>query len=331
MHRLSLGRSGHTVSALGLGCVGMSSAYGPADDESSVAAMKTAVDCGIDLFDTADLYGRGHNEELIGRFLKDVGRDRVIVATKFGSLPAGPDGIPGVDNSPEHIARACEASLQRLGTDVIDLYYMHRRDPRMPIEDSVGAMARLVESGKVRWLGLSEVAPETLRQANAVHPITALQSEYSLWFRDVEDAVLPVCRELGVSLVAFSPLGRAFLTGKISDTPFDTKDIRSSFPRFQDEALHHNRQLIEKFAAFAAARGITAAQAALSWLLSKSGENVSVIPIPGTKRQKYVIENSAAIELKLSDAEIAHLESIFSRNSVIGDRYSAIEAARAGT
>ena len=331
MYRLPLGRSGHTVSALGLGCVGMSRAYGLADDENSIATMHTALDCGIDFFDTADLYGVGHNEELIGRFLKAAGRDRVIVATKFGSLPAGPDGMPGVDNSPEHIARACEASLRRLGTDVIDLYYMHRRAPEMPIADSVGAMARLVESGKVRWLGLSEVAPETLRQAHAVHPIAALQSEYSLWFRDVEEDVLPVCRELGVSFVPFSPLGRAFLTGTMAETRFDAKDIRSTLPRFQEDALQHNRQLVERLAAFASQRGVTAAQVALSWLLSKTDDRAAVIPIPGTKRQKYVIENAAAADLNLSVADIAHLESIFSRDSVMGDRYSPIEAARAGT
>jgi aryl-alcohol dehydrogenase-like predicted oxidoreductase len=331
MHRLLLGRSGHTVSALGLGCVGMSSAYGPANDESSIATMRTAVECGIDFFDTADLYGQGHNEELIGRFLKDVGRNRVIVATKFGSLSAGPDGIPRVDNSPEHIARACEASLQRLGTDVIDLYYMHRRDPRMPIADSVGAMARLVESGKVRWLGLSEVAPDTLRQAHAVHPIAALQSEYSLWFREIEDEILPVCRELGVSLVAFCPLGRAFLTGKMPNTRFDTKDIRSTLPRFQERAVRQNKALVEELAAFAVKHAATAAQVALSWLLSKSNEHISVIPIPGTKQSKYVVENGASAELKLNDADIAYLESIFSRSAVVGDRYSAIEAARAGT
>jgi aryl-alcohol dehydrogenase-like predicted oxidoreductase len=331
MYRLTLGRSGQTVSALGLGCVGMSQAYGPADESQSMETMQCALDQGIDLFDTSDLYGVGHNEELIGRFLKKAGRQRVFLATKFGSIPAGADGMPGVDNSPEHIHKACDASLKRLGIEVIDLYYMHRRDPKVPMAESVGAMARLVEAGKVRFLGLSEVSAATLRQAHAVHPIAALQSEYSLWFRDPEDDVLPACRELGISFVPFSPLGRAFLTGTVPTGDFGSKDIRASLPRFKGDAAEHNRRLVDQLVAFAKGRGATAAQIALAWLLSKNDGKSSVIPIPGTKRIKYLIENAAAANVKLSAQDIAYLENLFARDAVQGDRYSPIEAARAGT
>jgi len=331
MYRLTLGRSGQTVSAIGLGCVGMSQAYGPADESQSMETMQCALDQGIDLFDTSDLYGVGQNEELIGRFLKQAGRQRVFLATKFGSIPAGADGMPSVDNSPEHIQKACDASLKRLGIEIIDLYYMHRRDPKVPMAESVGAMARLVETGKVRFLGLSEVSAATLRQAHAVHPIAALQSEYSLWFRDPEDDVLPACRELGISFVPFSPLGRAFLTGTMPAGDFGTKDIRASLPRFKGDAAEHNRRLVDQLVRFAKQRGATAAQIALAWLLSKNDEKSSVIPIPGTKRIKYLIENAAAANVKLSTQDIAYLENLFARDAVQGDRYSPIEAARAGT
>lgn len=331
MYRLPLGGSGQTVSALGLGCVGMSQAYGAVEEAQSMATMQCALDQGVDFFDTADLYGIGHNEELIGRFLKRAGRQSVILATKFGSLPAGSNGLPGVDNSPEHIRKACDASLKRLGTDVIDLYYMHRRDPKTPIAESVGAMARLVEAGKVRWLGLSEISATTLRQAHAVHPIAALQSEYSLWFRDPESDVLPVCRELRIAFVPFSPLGRAFLTGTMPAGKFGERDIRATLPRFSGEAAEKNRRLVDQLVAFATQRGATAAQVALAWLLAKSDAQAAVIPIPGTKRTKYLIENAAAADLKLSGADIAWLESLFARDAVAGDRYSPIEAARAGT
>jgi len=309
----------------------MSQAYGAADEAQSMSTMQCALDQGIDFFDTADLYGVGHNEELIGRFLKAAGRNRVILATKFGSLPAGPDGMPGVDNSPEHIRKACDASLKRLGTDVIDVYYMHRRDPKMPIAESVGAMARLVEAGKVRFLGLSEVAAATLRQAHAVHPIAALQSEYSLWFRDPEADVVPACRELGISFVPFSPLGRAFLTGTMPAAGFTGRDIRATLPRFHGEAAENNRRLVDKLVAFAAQRGVTAAQVALAWLLTKGDTKASVIPIPGTKRSEYLIENAAATDLKLSSVDVGYLETLFSPDAVAGARYSGIEAARAGT
>jgi aryl-alcohol dehydrogenase-like predicted oxidoreductase len=309
----------------------MSQAYGAADENQSMATMQCALDAGIDFFDTADLYGIGHNEELIGSFLKKAGRKRVILATKFGSLPAGPDGLPGVDNSPAHIRKACDASLKRLGIDVIDLYYMHRRDPKMPIAESVGAMSRLVEAGKVRWLGLSEISAATLREAHAVHPIAALQSEYSLWFRDPEHDVLPVCRELGISFVPFSPLGRAFLTGTMPAGNLGAKDIRASLPRFKGDAADHNKRLVDQLVAFAKERNATAAQIALAWLLSKNNEKSSVIPIPGTKRSAYLIENAAAADVKLSPQDVAYLEILFAPDAIAGERYSAIEAARAGT
>jgi aryl-alcohol dehydrogenase-like predicted oxidoreductase len=331
MYRLPLGCSGHMVSALGLGCVGMSDAYGAADEMQSMDTMQCALDQGIDFFDTADLYGVGHNEELIGRFLRMVGRQRVVLATKFGSLPAGEDGLPRVDNSPKHIREACDASLRRLGIEEIDLYYMHRRDPKMPIAESVGAMARLVEAGKVRWLGLSEVSATTLRQAHAVHPIAALQSEYSLWFRDPESDVLRVCRELGISFVPFSPLGRAFLTGTMPSGEFTGRDIRASLPRFHGEAAEKNRRLVDQLVAFATQRNATAAQIALAWLLAQGDKRASIIPIPGTKRTKYLIENASAADLKLSSADIAYLGALFSPDAIAGARYSEIEAARAGT
>ena len=331
MYRLPLGKSGHSVSALGLGCVSMSDAYGQADESESFAAMQAALDRGVDFFDTADMYGKGGNESLIGRFMKKVGRERVFIATKFGSIPAGADGLPGVDNSPAHIRKACDESLKRLGVDVIDLYYMHRRDPKVPMAESVGAMARLVEAGKVRALGLSEVAPRTLREAHAVHPIAALQSEYSLWFREPDDEVLGTCAELGIAFVPLSPIGRGFLAGTVDAEAFAPGDLRRNLPRFRGEALEKNRLLVEKLSAFARERGVTPAQVALAWLLSKNDGRTIVIPIPGTKRRKYVEENAAAAELKLDREGIAYLESVFSRNAVAGDRYSPIEAARAGT
>jgi aryl-alcohol dehydrogenase-like predicted oxidoreductase len=331
MHRLPLGRTGLQVSALGLGCAGMSHAYGPADETECFAAMRTALEQGIDFFDTADLYGVGHNEELIGRFIRDAGRRRVMIATKFGSLPAGADGKPGVDNSPAHIARACDASLKRLGVEKIDLYYMHRRDPAVPIAESVGAMARLVEAGKVRALGLSEVAAATLRQACVVHPVAALQSEYSLWYREPEDEVLGACGDLGVTFVPFSPLGRAFLTGTLRTEDFASTDLRSRLPRFSGDSATQNRRLVDRLADFAGQRSVSSAQIALAWLLAKNDGKTVIVPIPGTKRPKYVVENALSTKLRLQPEEIAELESIFSRDAVTGPRYSAVEAQRAGT
>ena len=304
----------------------------PADDDMAARkVLEAALDEGIDFLDTADRYGEGRNEEALGRLIPDVGRDRFVIATKFGSIAAGADGKPAVDNSPAYIVRACEASLRRLRTDVIDLYYMHRRDPAVPVEDSVGAMSRLVEAGKVRALGLSEVAATTLVAANAVHPIAAVQSEYSLWHRRVADDVLPACRVTGTTIVPFSPLGRAFLTGKLATGTFGSNDLRSTLPRFQPYAMEANKRLVDALAFFAQARGASAAQVALAWLLNQNDGDISVVPIPGTKTPRYVSENAAAARLRLDDSEMAMLADLFGPGAVTGARYSEIEEARAGT
>ncbi len=330
IERVALGRTGETIPAIGLGCAGLPNGGAPQDDATAFAAMRQALDLGMDFFDTADLYGKGLNEELLGRFMKEVGRHRVMLCTKFGSIPGGPDRPPSQNNSPEYIAAACDASLKRLGTDVIDLYYMHRRDPAVPVADSVGAMSRLVEAGKVRWLGLSEVAAKTLSDADAVHPIAAIQSEYSLWHRDVEKEVQPTCRALGVTFVPFSPLGRSFLTGALTVSDFAPTDLRSSLPRFQPDAMAQNLRLVERLKMFADRRGITPAQAALAWLLAKSVETSAVVPIPGSKRPEKIKENKGAADVKLTKAEVAELEAIFTPEAIVGERYSQIEAARAG-
>ncbi|HET9109036.1 MAG TPA: aldo/keto reductase [Steroidobacteraceae bacterium] len=320
MQRRPLGNTGATVSAIGLGCMGMSEFYGPGNDPQSLETLAAALDHGIDFLDTADMYGMGHNEELLGRFLKGR-RQRVVVATKFGIVRRPDDpAARRIDNSPQYIRQACDASLRRLGIDTIDLYYAHRRDPAVPIEDAVGAMAALVEAGKVRYLGLSEVAPQTLRRAHAVHPITAVQTEYSLWSRDPERQMLATCRELGVTFVAYSPLGRAFLTGAVGgDESFAPGDFRRTNPRFQGEALRSNLRLVRGLAGFAAKRGATSAQIALAWLLSKHPD---VVPIPGTKRTRYVIENAAAADIKLDAGEIAALDELFDPAAVAGERYA---------
>jgi aryl-alcohol dehydrogenase-like predicted oxidoreductase len=330
MKHVPLGRTGHTVPAIGFGCAGLSQSRDEAAGALAMETMQAALDRGMNFFDTADLYGVGHNEELIGRFIKTGARDRVILCTKFGSLPAGADGLPGVDNSPAHIARACDASLKRLGIDTIDLYYMHRRDPKVPIEESVGAMSRLVEAGKVRWLGLSEVSATTLRAACAVHPIAAIESEYSLWMREPEETVIPACRELGVSFVPFSPLGRAFLTGTLETEEFSASDMRSKLPRFHGEAAAHNRSLVAQLAGIAERLNATRAQLALAWLLGRSDAGLSIIPIPGTRRPKYVAENAAAATIELTPDIMAELEDLFAPDAVAGPRYHEIEAARAG-
>jgi aryl-alcohol dehydrogenase-like predicted oxidoreductase len=318
MERRPLGRTGRTVSAIGLGCMGMSEFYGPRDDAQSVATLTAALEHGIDFLDTADMYGSGHNEELVGRFLKGR-RDKVVLATKFAIVRDG--GTRRIDNSPAYIRKACEASLKRLGTDVIDLYYMHRRNPEVPVEESVGAMARLVEEGKVRALGLSEVSPQTLRRAAAVHPIAALQSEYSLWTRDPEAATLEACRELGTTFVAYSPLGRAFLAGAVSDlTTLAPDDFRRQNPRFQGDALSRNKRLADALAAFAEVRGATPAQIALAWLLSK---HEHVVPIPGTKRPAYVAENARAAAIVLTGDELDELDFLFPVGAAAGERYTA--------
>ncbi len=322
-----LGRSGVTVSAIGLGCMGMSEFYGPSDDNQSLETLAAALDLGITFFDTADMYGVGANERLLGRFLKGR-RDRVVLATKFGNV-RGPKGERlGVCGTPDYVKSACDASLDRLGIDTIDLYYQHRVDPNTPIEETVGAMKALVEAGKVRFLGLSECSVETLRRAHKVHPITAVQTEYSLWSREPEQEMLEVCRELGVAFVAYSPLGRSFLTGAVtSPDALASDDFRRANPRFSGEAFAQNHKLVEALADFATAKGATNAQIALAWILNKQGH---VIPIPGTRRIKYLTENVAATSIRLTPAEIATLDALFAPAAVAGTRYAAPAMAGLG-
>ncbi len=320
MQQRLLGAGGPMVSAIGLGCMGMSEFYGPRDDAGSLATLAAALDHGIDFLDTADTYGLGHNEELIGGFLKGR-RERVAIATKFGIVRVAGRYDRRIDNSPAYIARACDASLRRLGVEAIDLYYLHRRDPAVPIEEAVGAMARLVAAGKVRRLGLSEISVDSLRRAQAVHPIAVVQSEYSLWSREPEGGMLAACAELGTAFVAYSPLGRAFLTGTVTGTgALAENDFRRHNPRFQGEALDRNLALARALADFAAGRGATPAQIALAWLLAG---HPHVLPIPGTKRVRYLAENAAAADITLSAAEVATLDRLFVPAAVSGERYPA--------
>ncbi|MFT4196894.1 MAG: aldo/keto reductase [Pseudoxanthomonas sp.] len=328
MKTRTLGRHGPVVSALGLGCMGMSHAYGHGDDAESLATLDRALELGIDFWDTADIYGPHTNEALLGRALKGR-RERVFLATKFGFIAGsgqfGTGTGPRVDGSPAYVRQAVEASLQRLGTDRIDLYYLHRLDPKTPIEETVGAMARLVEQGKVRYLGLSEVSAATLRRAHAVHPVTALQSEYSLWTRELEtDGVIEAVDALDIGLVPFSPLGRGFLTGAITtQDQLDEDDFRRRNPRFQADALQANLRLADTVKAIAAELGATPAQVALAWLLGRGGH---IVPIPGTKRRTYLEQNAGAVALTLDAAARARLEAVF-RPGVAGPRYGATEAA----
>ena len=324
MDQRSLGRSGLSVSAIGLGCMGMSEFYGPSDDEQSLATLAAALDLGINFFDTADMYGVGHNERLLGRFLKGR-RDSVVLATKFGNV-RGPNGERlGVSGTPDYVRSACDASLERLGIDTIDLYYQHRVDPNTPIDETVGAMKGLVEAGMVRFLGLSECSVATLRKAHAVHPITAVQIEYSLWSREPEEEMLAACRELGVAFVAYSPLGRSFLTGAVSSPDaLADDDFRRSNPRFSGEALKTNLALVEALKDFAAGKGVTSAQIALAWIL---GKDDNIVPIPGTRRQKYLEENVAATRIRLSPDEIAALDALFAPDAIAGTRYPAAAMA----
>lgn len=317
MHRRTLGRL--EVSALGLGCMGMSEFYGPTDDAESYATLDLALERGLDFYDTADVYGIGKNELLLAPFVQRH-RAKIVLATKFGIVRDGSDPTKrGLDGSPAYVQRACEASLRRLGVETIDLYYLHRKDPKTPIEDTVGAMSRLVEQGKVRHLGLSEVGPETLRRACAVHPITALQTEYSLWSRDPDDGLLEACRALGVGFVAYSPLGRGFLTGQIrafEDLP--EGDYRRLSPRFQGDAFGKNLELVDRIRALAAQKGCTPAQLALAWTLSRGGD---VVPIPGTKRRTYLAENLDALTLVLEAADLAAIDEVAPKGAATGLRY----------
>jgi aryl-alcohol dehydrogenase-like predicted oxidoreductase len=318
MQRRSLGQSGASVSAIGLGCMGMSEFYGARDDARSLETLGAAVEAGVDFLDTADIYGFGHNETLVGQFLKGR-RDKLTVATKFGIVRRPGAYERRIDNSPAYVREACEASLRRLGVEAIDLYYAHRRNPDVPVEEMVGAMAELVRAGKVRFLGLSEVTSQTLRRAHAVHPIAAVQSEYSLWAREPEADMLATCRELGTTFVAYSPLGRAFLTGASDVASLAADDFRRNLPRFQGEALASNQRLAEGLAAFASARGLVPSEVALAWLLAK---HPHVVPIPGTKQPRYAVANARAADIVLPAAAIAELDALFAPEKVKGGRYS---------
>jgi aryl-alcohol dehydrogenase-like predicted oxidoreductase len=320
MEYRKLGKNGPQVSALGLGCMGMSTAYGPADEQESLQVLRRYLELGGNFLDTAEVYGPYKNEELLGRFLRKVPRDSVVVATKFG-FRIGSDGIRGVDSTPENVRRACDASLYRLGIETIDLYYQHRVDPNVPIEETVGAVAELVSAGKVRMIGLSEAGPQTLRRAAKVHPIAALQSEYSLWSRDIAtNGVLATCRELSITFVPYSPLGRGFLTGTIQKLEdLDPSDWRRTNPRFGEKALQENFKLAATVKELASEKGVTPAQLALAWVLS---EGKDIVPIPGTKRVGYLEENMGALRVTLTETERKEIAERLAQIQVVGERYA---------
>jgi aryl-alcohol dehydrogenase-like predicted oxidoreductase len=318
MERKALGKSGLKVSRMGLGCMGMSEFYGSGDERESIRTIHRSLEMGINFLDTADVYGLGRNEELVGKAIRDR-RDKAVLATKFGNVRGADGSWLGVNGKPEYVRECCEASLRRLGVEVIDLYYQHRVDPNTPIEDTVGAMADLVRQGKVRHLGLSEAAPATIRKACAAHPIAALQSEYSLWTREPEKEVLPTCRELGVAFVAYSPLGRGIFSGKIKSVDkLEEGDYRRSTPRFAEENLSHNLSLVERLEKIAAEKKCTPAQLALAWLLARGPD---IFPIPGTKRVERLKENAGAMNVNLTPEDIARLDAAFPPGAAKGTRY----------
>ncbi|HWE71095.1 MAG TPA: aldo/keto reductase [Acidimicrobiales bacterium] len=324
----TLGTEGLVVSAEGLGCMGMSEFYGAGDDAESIATINAALDLGVTFLDTADMYGPFTNEELVGRAIA-TRRDEVVLATKFGIVRTDDPTNRSIRGVAEYVHRACDASLARLGVDHIDLYYQHRTDTGVPVEETVGAMAQLVEAGKVGHLGLSEAAPDTLRRANAVHPITALQSEWSLWSRDVEDGVVDTARQLGIGIVAYSPLGRGFLTGQItSPDDFPEGDFRKFLPRFRGESFANNIALVDRVRLLAEEKGCTPGQLALAWVLSRGDD---VVPIPGTKRRTYLAENVAALDVELTPADLDALEAVFPVGAASGDRYPDMSAIAPAT
>jgi aryl-alcohol dehydrogenase-like predicted oxidoreductase len=318
MQRRTLGREGLTVSALGLGCMGMSEFYAGRDDAESIATIHRALDRGIDFLDTADMYGPFTNERLVGKAIRGR-RDGVVLATKFGNQRGEDGGFLGVNGRPDYVRKSCESSLQRLGVDHIDLYYQHRVDRSVPIEETVGAMARLIEEGKVRFLGLSEASPSTIRRAHEQYHISALQSEYSLWTRDPEDEVLPLCRELGIGFVAYSPLGRGFLTGRFrSFEDLPEEDYRRNSPRFQGDNFQKNLDLVQRVEEMARGKRCTPAQLALAWLLARGDD---IVPIPGTKQRRYLDENIDSLEIELTPSDLEEIEEIAPKGAAAGDRY----------